>query len=146
MCKFNKLLTLWFLFFTIFVTAQNGTVIKCKDADTYLVKVNQGKQVITVRASRIDAPEKGTSWGEKATKYVKSKILFKEVTLVYHGFDKYGRYLVDLYFFEDGKKIWLQADLIEKGLARHYKYFDSNEILGVKERTAKQKKLGIWKN
>lgn len=146
MKNFNKLLTLLFLFFTIFVTAQNGTVIKCKDADTFLIRVNQGKQVITIRASRIDAPEKGSYWGEKATKYTKSKILYKEVTLVYHGFDKYSRYLCDVFYYENGRKIWLQADLIEKGLARHYKYFDSNEILAVKERTAKQKKLGIWKN
>lgn len=142
MCKFSKLLTLCFLFFTIFVTAQEATVIKIIDADSYYLRLDKQKQTVKVRLARVDCPEWNTKQGKIAKQYVIEKLLYRKVKITARGYDKYSRLLVDIYL--EGK--WFQADLIDKGLARHYKYYDSNEILAAKEFKAKQKKLGIWKN
>lgn len=142
MCKFNKLLTLLFLFFTIFVQSQVGTVVKIIDGDTYYIRLDKQNQTIKARLARVDCPEWDTKYGRIATNYVKQRLLYKKVRIKSNGYDKYSRLLLDIWV--DGK--WFQEELIEFGYARHYKYFDSNEILAGKEITAKQKRLGIWKN
>lgn len=133
-------------FFCIFAQAQKAKVIKIVDGDTFYVRLDSQKQTVKIRLARVDCPEWNTKYGRISKQYVTEKLLYRKVSVVARGYDKYARLLIDLYFFEKGKKIWLQADLIDKGLARHYKYYDSNEILAEKERTAKQKKIGIWKN
>jgi len=142
MKNFNKLLTLLFLFFTIFVQSQVGTVIKIIDADSYYIRLEKQKQTFKVRLARVDCPEWNTEQGRIAKQYVTEKLLYRKVKITARGYDKYGRLLLDIYL--DGK--WFQADLIDKGLARHYKYYDSNEILAAKEFKAKQQKIGIWEN
>ena len=54
--------------------------------------------------------------------------------------DKYGRFVADVYC--NGKH--LNALLVEKGLAWHYKYFSKDTTLARLENEAKEKKAGLW--
>lgn len=137
-----RLLTIILLFFSIFTHSQTAQVIYVQDGDTFKARINNGYQVLTIRMSAIDTPELGSKYGQYVKSYVLSRLLHKTVRLEIIGVDKYGRTLAKVYL----GKVWIQEELLEKGLARHYKYFDSNQSLAQKERTAKKNKLGIWKN
>jgi endonuclease YncB( thermonuclease family) len=72
------------------------------DGDT--LKVLHSNHAERIRLSGIDCPEKGQAYGQKA-KHAASDLAFgKDVTLLTHGFDKYGRTLGDV-FLLDGTNV-----------------------------------------
>ena len=122
------------------------------DGDTAKLSI-KGK-TYTFRFLAIDTPETvkpGTPvafMGKRASNYTKSALKnAKKLQIQYDGnqIDKYGRKLA--WIFVDGQL--LQDKLVKKGYARVYyiygKYKYTNK-LRASEKTAKRKKLGVWKN
>jgi endonuclease YncB( thermonuclease family) len=66
-----------------------GNVVKVTDGDTITVLVDN--QQVKVRLSEIDAPEHGQDYGEKSKDALADLIFGKEVRVVTHGKDRYGR-------------------------------------------------------
>jgi endonuclease YncB( thermonuclease family) len=103
------------------------------DADTLWVIVDCGDGILTrqkLRLHLIDAPERGTPEGDKATRFVK-RVLRKnpDIVICTHHYDKYARYLADVFYLPDsaGPKaiyaqgIYLNQQLLDKGMARKWK-------------------------
>lgn len=129
------------------------TLSKCVDGDTAQFKVLSG-EVKTARFLAIDTPESVhptksvEAYGKEASEYTCSLLTnAKEIKIEYDKAsdkeDKYGRILVWVYV--DG--VMVQESLLETGLAKiaylygNYEYTSS--LLNI-EKTAKDKKLGIW--
>lgn len=104
-------------------------VLKVIDADTLLAGVDLGFQIIKehkLRLRGIDTPEIGTSEGKKADVFVKERMGRCEfVVIKTYKDDKYGRYLVDVFYLPgetDAEKIatggiFLNQQLLENRLA-----------------------------
>ena len=103
------------------------------DADTLWVIVDCGDGILTrqkLRLHLIDAPERGTPEGDKATRFVK-RVLRKnsDIVICTHHYDKYARYLADVFYHPDStdpnaiyaQGIYLNQQLLNKGLARKWK-------------------------
>jgi endonuclease YncB( thermonuclease family) len=103
------------------------------DADTLWVIVDCGDGILTrqkLRLHLIDAPERGTPEGDKATRFVK-RVLNKNphIVICTHHYDKYARYLADVFYSPDtsnpktvyAKGIYLNQQLLDKGLAQPWK-------------------------
>jgi endonuclease YncB( thermonuclease family) len=103
------------------------------DADTLWVIVDCGDGILTrqkLRLHLIDAPERGTPEGDKATRFVK-RVLRKnpDIVICTHHYDKYARYLADVFYHPDStdpkaiyaQGIYLNQQLLDKGLARKWK-------------------------
>jgi len=103
------------------------------DGDTLWVIVDCGYGTLTrqkLRLQYIDAPERGTPEGEKATRFVR-RVLGKNPDIVIrtHHYDKYARYLADVFYLPDranskaiyAQGIYLNQQLIDKGLARQWR-------------------------
>ena len=103
------------------------------DGDTVWVIVDCGYGTLTrqkLRLHLIDAPERRTPEGEKATRFVR-RVLGRnpDIVICTHHYDKYTRYLADVFYLPDSTNpkaiyaqgIYLNQQLIDKGLARQWK-------------------------
>jgi len=103
------------------------------DGDTLWVIVDCGAGILTrqkLRLHSIDAPERGTPEGDKATRFVK-RVLNKHPHIVIrtHHYDKYARYLADVFYSPDNSTpqatyangIYLNQQLLDKGLAQQWR-------------------------
>jgi len=128
---------------------ERAVVLHVYDGDTILA----GKK--RVRLLGIDTPErnpkksnlKAECYAEKATGYLKRKILHKVVRLVpdpqADRKDKYGRYLYYVYL----KDNLINADLIKKGYAftfASWPYSKKEEFFSL-QKEAKTNQRGLWK-
>lgn len=95
---------------------------------------------IVVRISGIDAPERGQFYGDVATLHLQWLISGKAVGLKLKQRDSYGRWIATAYL--DGADI--AEELLQQGLAWHYKEYDSNPRYAQLEAEAKLAGLGLW--
>ena len=131
------------------------TLSKCVDGDTAKFKMKDGS-IKTARFLAIDTPEsvhptkEVEEYGKEASDYT-CRLLTnaKEIKVEYDKAsdkeDKYGRILVWVY--ADNKMV--QEILLTEGLAKVaylYEDYDYTEKLQTLEKTAKDKKIGIWSN
>jgi endonuclease YncB( thermonuclease family) len=61
--------------------------------------------------------------------------------------DRHGRSLAQVYAVKGEKRVWLQAELVGRGLARVYSFPDNHACLGTllaREAEARAKRLGVW--
>jgi endonuclease YncB( thermonuclease family) len=122
-------------------------VVRCYDGDTCTLKTKE-----KIRLAGIDAPEKkGTLGGkgqlgsQEAKLALSEKVIGQKVSLIKHGFDRYGRTVGE---FCDGSKsinVWL----VEQGYARVYRGKESSKsidhnLFNDAETKAKKDKLGVW--
>ena len=130
--------------------AASGQVRYVYDGDTIAVAGAQGE--VVVRLVGIDAPETGKGKGQpgqpysrKARKYLMALALDRQVRLVFHGMDVYGRYLAEV--FLDGKNVNLA--MVEAGFAEVYRgkraeSLDAGPYFAA-ERRARAAGKGIWR-
>ena len=108
------------------------------DGDTFEGQLNNGGNPgvnpwaieltkIVVRISGIDAPERGQYSGKAVGLKLKQR-------------DSYGRWIATAYL--DGADI--AEELLQQGLAWHYKDYDSNPRYAQLEAEAKRNGLGLW--
>lgn len=107
-------------FFTI--TGEfDAHVTKVYDGDTIhaVFKLYETWYKFHIRLENIDTPEMHGEQKNKAievTNYLRSLILDKDVQLICHGFDKYGRVLATVIY----DQMDINNHLVEKGMAKPY--------------------------
>jgi endonuclease YncB( thermonuclease family) len=63
--------------------------------------------------------------------------------------DRHGRMLAQVFAIKGDRSVWLQGELIAKGLARVYSFPDNHACVGAllaREAEARAKRLGVWGN
>lgn len=137
----KQLLLILFLF-PILLSAHTlrGNIVRVSDGDTVVLLDSTNTQH-RIRLDGIDCPEKGQPYGSKATQFVKDVTSkSKYVTIQWEKKDRYGRLLG--YLTVDGVNV--NKELLQNGLAWHYKYFNKDKELADLEQQAKDKKLNLW--
>lgn len=72
-----------------------------------------------------------------------------EVELRYGGtrLDRHGHALAQVFAVKGGERVWLQGELVAKGLARVYSFPDNHACVGdllAREAAAREKRAGVW--
>ena len=116
-----------------------GKVIKVSDGDTVTI-LTEYKTQHKIRLNDIDAPEKKQAFGNKSKDNLAKYIAGKTVTVQYQKKDKYKRVLGTIYY--NNTDINLQQ--VKDGYAWVYKKYSNNQTYYKAERTARDKRIGLW--
>ena len=115
-----------------------GTVTRVVDGDTIHVSVGLTKHVI--RLSEIDTPERDQPWGGQASRALTDKLNKARVTVLTTETDRYGRLV--------GKVLLgsrdINREMVREGHAWVYRQYLRDRSLLEDERTARQRKAGLW--
>jgi endonuclease YncB( thermonuclease family) len=120
---------------------QQGLVVKVIDGDTFDMK--SGTEKIRVRLFGIDAPERGQAFNVKAKEFAASLIAGKEVRVVIHDTDRYGRTVADVYL-SDG--LHVNSEIVKAGFAWHFTRYSNDPHLADLQREAQQAGRGLWRD
>jgi endonuclease YncB( thermonuclease family) len=117
-----------------------GKVVGISDGDTISV-LREGKAV-KVRMHGVDTPEKAQAFGTQARKFTSDLVFQRDVTVVVHTTDRYGR-LVGEVLLPDGRS--LNQELVKAGMAWWYRQYAPNDtMLARLEAEARTAKRGLW--
>ena len=126
-----------------------GTVTKVSDGDTLTVKSKH--KTITVRLSRIDAPEishygkPAQPYGIEARDWLREVVKGENVVVYIEGVDKYGRTIGTVNMGNEN----INALMVEDGYAWVYdQYAQDVQGAGLNEleSVAREKKKGLWQD
>ncbi len=112
--------------------------VSITDGDT--IKVLDGTTQVRIRLASIDTPERNQPFGLAAKKTTGEMCHGKQVTIHQAGTDRWGRVIA--FVIVDGKNV--NAELINRGLAWHYRKYSQSKELQSLEDKAKQSKSGLW--
>jgi len=115
-------------------------VVGISDGDTF-TGLNRDNLQLKFRIHGIDAPEKKQAFGTKSREHLGSLIFGQDVTVHVNDRDNWGRYIATV-SIEDGRDVG--KEMIQAGLAWHYKHFDKSEAYAQAEQTARDNKRGLW--
>jgi micrococcal nuclease len=131
---------------------QKGTVAEVRDGETLalsdgtLVRLINAKAPVAPVAARGNRP-----WPlvAEAKQVLTALASGAEVELRYGGAkaDRHGRALAQVYVVKGGERLWLQGELVAKGLARVYSFPDNHacvDDLLAREAEARAKGAGLW--
>lgn len=127
----------------------SGVVADTPDADVLLLRTAENK-LFHVRLNGIDAPELKQPFGDKAQEQLKTLVGDQPVRVVTQGEDRSGQIIGDVYFRakdarESDPEVFLNVHLVADGLAWHFvRYAPDNKELTEAEKTAREKKAGLW--
>ncbi|XP_010505771.1 PREDICTED: staphylococcal-like nuclease CAN2 isoform X2 [Camelina sativa] len=93
-----------------------------------------------IRLKGIDAPESQMPFGKESQQGLLKIVQWKSLKVLVYGEDQYGRCLGDLYC----NGIFVQEEMLKKGLAWHYIACDKRTVLAKWEKEARQKRIGLW--
>jgi micrococcal nuclease len=115
-------------------------VIGIKDGDTFVVLIDGEEQV--VRLEHIDCPEKKQPFGTKAKQFA-SDLCFGQFVHLNHKnkYDRNKRLLAEIILLNG---ININKELVNNGLAWHFKRYSDNQEYADLEKIARQNKIGIW--
>ncbi len=134
------LIVILLLFTTsLFSLSITGKVVSVQDGDT--IEILSNKQTYRIRLNGIDCPEKKQDFGNRAKQYTSDHCFGKTITARIIDKDRYGRYVADV-FLTDGKV--LNEELVQSGLAWHYKQYSKSRLLASLENEARANKRSIW--
>ena len=119
--------------------SQTLRVVGVHDGDT-ITGLDESKTQHKIRLDAIDAPELGQPFGQAAKKALSEKVFGKDVVVVPKTKDRYGRTIGHVML--DGRDVNLE--MLEEGMAWHYKHYDHNARLARAEEQAKSARLGLW--
>lgn len=116
-------------------------VVRVSDGDTFTaVKIGSGDE-IKVRMFSIDAPESRQEYGTQSKEYLSSLILDKDVVIEAKQKDRYGRVVANVYYKDEN----INEKMVKTGNAWWYEeYSDKNSPLEEYQKTAREKKLGLF--
>jgi endonuclease YncB( thermonuclease family) len=129
----------------VFAETLTGAVIKVADGDTLTI-LDATKAQHRIRLGGIDAPEKKQAFGNRAKQALSAAAYGKQVTVVTHKKDRYGRYVGTVLFA--GKDLGLE--LVHQGLAWHYKAYEleqppeERDAYAAAEIRARKLQRGLW--
>lgn len=131
---------------------ETGTVASVIDGET--LKLSDGRVIRLIGAK---APTPPLGWRgddpwpfvDEAKDALARLAAGKEVELKFGGrrIDRHGHVLAQVFVGEDESRLWLQEELVAKGLARVYSFPDSracNAELMAREAEARANRLGLW--
>ncbi len=110
------------------------------DGDT--VKVTDGKYTYKLRITHIDAPERNQPYGKKARRALMQLCTDASAKVNIVGIDQYQRKLGSLICNEND----VASFMVSNGHAWFNSHYSSDLALALKERTARESKLGLWQN
>ena len=119
----------------------SGNVVKIVDGDTFDILLSDNT-TRRIRMSAIDCPERRQDYYQVAKDGLSTLIFGRRVSLVVSGKDRYSRTLAEVYC--DGNYVNLQ--MVEKGLAWHFKRYSNSTQFAQAEVVAREKRLGLWAN
>ena len=129
------------IFFPILIFSQyTGKVIAIKDGDTVVV-IDSLKNQKTLRLAEVDCPESGQPFGKNAKQFTSDQIFGKTVKYYITTTDRYNRSIAKVYY-DNGK--YLSEELIRNGLGWWYYKYSDNKNLGILEKEASNKKIGLF--
>ena len=131
------ILTLLFAF-TASAFEFTGKVVSVADGDT--ITVLYGKKEYKIRFQHIDCPESSQAFGTKAKQVLSNKVFGKTVTVRWTEKDRYERILGDIHI---GQR-WINAEMVNEGMAWHYKFFSKDATIAAAQTKAKAGKVGLW--
>jgi endonuclease YncB( thermonuclease family) len=114
-------------------------VVGVHDGDT-ITGLDDLKTQHKIRLDAIDAPELGQPFGQASKKALSEKVFGKDVVVIPKTKDKYGRTVGHVMI--DGRDVNLE--MLEEGMAWHYKKYDHNARLARAEEEACAAKKGLW--
>jgi endonuclease YncB( thermonuclease family) len=80
-----------------------GKVVGISDGDT--ISVLRGGKAVKVRLHGVDTPEKAQAFGTQARKFTGDLVFQRDVTVVGHTTDRYGRLVGEVYYPMAGASI-----------------------------------------
>jgi endonuclease YncB( thermonuclease family) len=120
-------------------------VVGISDGDTVKALVT-GNELLRVRLSWIDAPEKSQAFGQRSKQHLSELVFGRDVELHIHGLDRYGRTLAVI--FVNGMDANLEQ--VRSGMAWCYTRYLSEASSDIQvsyrqaQDDAKAKWLGLW--
>ena len=114
-------------------------VVGVHDGDT-LTGLTAEKEQVKIRMDAIDAPELKQPFGQAAKKALSDKVFGKQVTVTTNKKDRYGRTVGHVLL---GKRD-INLEMLEEGMAWHYRQYSKNKRLQQAEDEARAKKKGLW--
>lgn len=128
-----------------FATELLGQVVGVVNGDTIDV-LTDSKQLVRVRLSGIDAPEKRQTFGQVAKRALSDLIFHRVVTVEWHKKDRYGR--VPGKVLAGGQDANLK--MVRQGMAWHYKKYQNEQLPADRlsyaraEGAARLERIGLW--
>jgi micrococcal nuclease len=131
---------------------EKATVAEVKDGETLLLTDGRVVRLINAKApsaplaARGDRPWPFVAESKQALSELASGA---EVELRYGGTktDRHDRALAQVYVMKDGASVWLQGELVARGLARVYSFPDNHACVSdllAREAEARAKGIGLW--
>jgi len=114
-------------------------VVGVHDGDT-ITGITQANEQVKVRLDAIDAPELKQPFGQVARKALGDKVSGKTVTITTKKKDRYGRTVGHILL---GKRD-INLEMLEEGMAWHYREYSKNKRLQQAEDDARAGKKGLW--
>lgn len=136
--KMKKLLIFILLSMSIFAETIFGTVVSVHDGDT--ITLLKDSKEYKIRFNGIDAPELSQDYGKEVQEYLSDRILNQDVDIKILDTDKYGRYIGEVYWGD----LSINREMVEMGLAWHYKQYSKDETLEKLENEARENSIGLW--
>ena len=124
-----------------------GKVVGILDGDTVDV-LTPAKELVRVRLSGIDAPEKKQAFGNVSKQTLSDLVFSREVVVEWRKKDRYGRIVGKV--LVDG--IDMDLKMVTAGMAWHYKQYakeqsaTDRESYASAEDAARAKRVGLWRD
>lgn len=114
-----------------------GVIRSVYDGDTFILE--SSGSTTKIRLNGIDCPEMGQPFGESAREFW-DHYLGDSISVVIVDYDKYGRSVADVFYHDT----LLNFQLIEEGLAWHFKKYSTDSLLAEAEINAALDSVGLW--
>ncbi|MCP4700856.1 MAG: nuclease [Gammaproteobacteria bacterium] len=116
-----------------------GRAQKIIDGDSVDV-LTKDRQIITVRLSQIDAPEREQAFGKESGRSLSDLLIDKELRIIEENVDNYKRIVGRVYAGE----LDAGAEQIKRGMAWVYTQYTNDPKLNELEKQARAAKRGLW--
>ncbi|MEY3051560.1 MAG: hypothetical protein RLY31_1345 [Bacteroidota bacterium] len=117
-------------------------VVGIQDGDSVTALDLARNKTCKIRLAHIDCPESGQAFGNRAKQFTSDACFGRSIRFLQTGKDRYGR-LVGV-ITVDGRN--LNMDLVENGLAWHYKQYSTDKSYAAAEQRARNSRRGLWKD
>lgn len=118
-----------------------GTVIRVMDGDSFRFQSVAGES-FDVRLDGIDCPETNQPYGQESLAWLKQITSGRTVWVIPQGKDRYGRVLANVH----DRQIWINGELVRRGLAWHYAAFNDDGRLWRLQMDAQAARAGLWQD
>lgn len=116
-----------------------GKAVRIIDGDTFDLLVD--KTTYRIRLAGIDAPEKNQDYGTASKQLLGTLCAGELLNVVVTDTDRNKRKIAEVY---SAKKVWINKEMIAKGMAWHFKKYSTNKELAAAEEQARKQKAGLW--